>query len=217
MAWIYRQNFDALNDGDLNGQDSWASTTAVDVQTTVKAQGAKAIAWLNNTDAIIARTITGVTSGAVHVSMRSTVNNAAGCWFGLKGNSGANYCGIIQLAASGQIIMYTGATQVNLGAYSANTWYDVIVEFNCTTDQYRVSINNGASWSNWYVFWDTSNLTSVDKILLGSNNNSAAGTSYIDDIRPHTEVKTFNGLAFSGIKTIHGLAIGSVKNINGLA
>ncbi len=204
MAWAYTQNFDGLTTGDLNGQDSWSANTSIDVQTSVVAQGSKAISWPNNLDAFATRAITGVATGRVHISLRSTVNNANGPWFALKDAS--NYLCIVQLRDDGQISMFTGASLFDLGAYSANTWYDIIVDFDCATDQYRVSIDNGAKYSDWKVFWGTATSTAATTVCIGSNTSTSSGTGYADDIKAFSQSYTMNAVlgefALTSIATI---------------
>ena len=126
--WTYTQNFDSLNTGDLNSQDSWSANASIDVQTSVYSQGSKALSWPNNLDIFAARAITSVENGRIHVSLRSTANNVNGPWFTLKDDT--NCLCIIQLRDDGQISMFTGASIFDLGAYSANTWIMCLVVNN---------------------------------------------------------------------------------------
>lgn len=178
--YAYTQKFDSLNTGDLNGQDGWSGNAAFDVQTSVVFKGAKAVSFHNNTDDGIFRTIKAMPGGRVHVAIRSTANNVTGPQIRL--HSGATGLCLVAMGSSGQIILWTGSTTQNLGAYSANTWYEVVIEFDCRTDKFRVSIDNGANFSAWYAFYNSSTATTIDKIGIFAPTASTSGTGYADDI-----------------------------------
>ena len=119
MAWGYTQNFDALTDGDLNGQDSWSGNTNYDVQTSVTFQGAKAVSSAHNGQ-VVSRTVTGVTDGLFHYAQRSdSTANCNDVQLSLK--SSTTYLAIVRWNTSGNIIRLYGASSETVSAYSANS------------------------------------------------------------------------------------------------
>ncbi|KKU20693.1 MAG: hypothetical protein UX33_C0041G0011, partial [Candidatus Azambacteria bacterium GW2011_GWC1_46_13] len=42
-AWTYEQTFNTLNNGDLNGQDSWSGAVEYDIQSSISHEGTKAV------------------------------------------------------------------------------------------------------------------------------------------------------------------------------
>lgn len=159
-AWGYTQTFDALSDGDLNGQDSWSGDTDYDIQSAVAVAG-KAVAVTAASDGIIQRTITSASSGTFRIEMRkagtTTGNNQSnigqGDWgtltnrltsvgFGYNSNHDKIY------------YVKTDTSETQIQAFSADTWYTVDQEIDCSTDQYRVRIDEG-SWTAWGALYNS--------------------------------------------------------------
>jgi len=80
--WTYEQTFNTLNNGDLNGQDSWSGAGEYDVQTSITHEGAKAV-QVNalNTSKLISRTVPSFTSGQMYFSVRRDVNSTGKIYF----------------------------------------------------------------------------------------------------------------------------------------
>src|SRR3989338_8281410 len=71
-AWSYEQTFNNLNNGDLNGQDSWSGSTAFDVVTTgTPYEGAKHLSFSTLADIDISRNITPTENGTLYFSVRT--------------------------------------------------------------------------------------------------------------------------------------------------
>jgi len=222
--WTYTQNFNDLTDGNINGQDSWVSTltTAFVVQTSVKSEGAKALAVVSGGGYSASRAITSITTqGTLHISMRSTVNNDNAPFIRLRSTDGSSMCQVITLDGY-WCYNYSGSSNVQISAYSANTWYDVVIDFDFPTYKYRVSVDNGVNFTDWQTFI-TASKTDIASFFVAQADGSGTTTSYYDDIRPWTEIvgpaklKTRNGLTLAQIKSINGLEIAKVKTLNGLS
>jgi hypothetical protein len=215
MAWAATDNFDSYSDGDLNSQNggtgwsaAWTGNTLYDVQGTVTKSGSKAIVLVDNgSEPEIGRKLTAVTDGSVHVSMRrnTTSVDSQGFWLteGSTPTEANRVCGV-QFNASGNIIA-VGSGSTTLQSYSADTWYDVDIQFDCATDKFRVSINGG-EYSLWLDFRTTE--TQIDGVCFTMSNSGAASTNYWDDIRASDErtslaFDTFTETSGAGLTVTH--------------
>ena len=189
--WAYEQLFNTLNDGDLNGQDSWSGHAGFDVQTSVKYEGAKAVSMSTNISfSNVTRTITGISAGSVYFAMRRTSNS-----LGTRNT--------VQLAGSGTVLVYVGlyntgkiryydgniVSWVDFMDYSANQWYVFNIEFDDVNqpNKYRMRVHNGTSWSDWTSWtdvWNKTNYTVVDGISFEHQAATGAVTCYFDTITP---------------------------------
>lgn len=187
--WEYTQNFDSLTDGDINGQDSWVSTGTTNfvVQTSVKAQGAKALAIISGVGYSASRMITPMTKGTMHISARSTVNTDNAPNIRLTDSGGSTMCQILTL--SGYWAWQYGGSNHNIATYSANTWYDIVIDFDFSTYKYRVSIDNGANFTGWNAFITASKLD-IGKIVFFQPDGAGTTTAYYDDIRQYSFTQT---------------------------
>lgn len=191
MAWPYTQTFNGLTDGDLNGQDSWASDVDFDIQGVVTFEGAKAVEHTDNTESDIKRTVTGSASGNVSVEMRreGTGPNAAYSifqgatrltFFYLGRNSGADQGGISNVA-----------TTIDILTVSNSTFYTCEIEYDVSTDQYRGRIDGG-TWTSWIGFYNGATATEVDAIQLIKQNGGTTAV-YFDDIKDATPAAAETG------------------------
>jgi len=158
MATILTDTFDAYNDGDLNGQGSWAGITDFDIQTTIKKEGTKGVAIVNPAEGgEMKKTGDALAAGTIGCYMRTSVNNANTVSFWIMGDT--KYAGSIDFRSDGHIYgEQSGGSDVDLGAYSVDTWYWCQIEWQTTpANQVRYKIDNGA-WSDWqgaYQTWTT--------------------------------------------------------------
>lgn len=176
MAWVYTQNFDGLNDGDLTGQDSWSGDTSYDVQTTTVLEGTKSVGSVANGEVDIDRAITGVTDGVASIKMRkgSTI-----LW-AFQFQEGAVYkFDAIMNPGSGNVEA-RGATSESAGAFTLNTTHTIDTEFDVSTDQLRVRLDGG-TFTAWVDFAATVT-TAVDEIRMSKQNAGTQGV-YFDDIK----------------------------------
>lgn len=212
---IFTENFDGLTDGDLNGQNNWVANTNIDVQTSVVRAGAKAISFPNNCNGLAVQTFNGISIGSISISVRSTVTNGRGGYVWLY--SGATAVGVIRLDSTGYIKFYTAATNIDVIAYSANTWYDLVFEFNCSNNTYRFSVDGGATFTDWVALYQSSSVDTIDSIKIGSGTASSSGTGYFDSlIISSTDIKLINEIPVYSIKLINDIPENTIKKINGL-
>jgi hypothetical protein len=190
-AWTYEQLFNTLNDGNLSTQDSWSLFGGNDwqVETTVKYEGAKAISV--NDDAAQSREDRSITpvSGAntVYRALRATRNDSINHLQFIEGAYVRIYAGMY---TDGHIYIKdkdnTGS--VDLGTYSADTWYVLEVNFNTTTDKVNGRVFNGTSWSSLSADLNIGvDVAQIDKIRIASYCDFAV-TNYIDTITPNNPV-----------------------------
>lgn len=175
MADIYKQTFDSLSDGGLNGQDSWTYTTAdwtVQTSTTYNSS-AKAISAAGATNQID-RNITGNLTGYYQLAVRRSSSATGTLEIYLFRQGWGSLC-IIQLDASGNINQYAGGWNAD-GTYSANTWYLVEIQWDQPNNQYRFRIDGG-TWKTWRSMGGQ---TTVDAIRITHNNSGV--TDYIDEV-----------------------------------
>jgi len=128
------------------------------VQTTVKKQGTKGIAITNPAVAgEIKKTGDALVAGTIGCYIRLTINNANTLSFWLLGDTKG--AGSIEFRSDGHIYgEQSGGSDVDLGAYSINTWYWCQIEWRTApANQVRYKIDAG-DWSDWqgaYQAWTT--------------------------------------------------------------
>jgi len=174
-AWSYTQDFDALNDGDLQGQDSWSGDTAYDVQTSVtQGSSAKAVE-LATASVDITRTITSISdSGRMEIHMASDSSTDAG-YIGLR-DSGS-FATLVGLAPDSEndVNARDGGSFVDVGDFVADTTFVKIeVDFDISADTYTVEVDDGGDSSS-LAFLATQ--TEINQIIFQNHTN---GTMYFD-------------------------------------
>jgi len=188
--WAYEQKFNDLNDGDLNGQDSWTSNSSnVDVVTTgTPYEGAKHVKFLRTTGSVNAtRTITGVVSGTVYVSMKVNAISAANSfYFSINQNDsvGGAY---VYLSLNGDIKVYDGLSLTDTGLnYSADTYYRIGIAFETgaggweglSADTWKFNIDGG-DWNGPYASFQACSEMAYIQIGYAGDTNSYAFLDYI--------------------------------------
>lgn len=192
MAWAYEQRFNSLTPGDLNGQDSWSGSAVFDVSTSSPIEGSQSIlASFSSAQGAISRAITPVTSGTVYMSFNMAQTNAGNQQ--VKFYSGSTLAFFIRFNASGNIVAFGGAG-TTIQAYAANTVYRLGITFDCGTDTFTVSVNNGTPSSS--IAFD-SPVSSIDKIEF-EQPSTATATWRFDYISPTYSI-TSNKLLLLGI------------------
>ena len=190
MAWTYEQTFNSLSGGDLNGQDSWGggtNNTRFDVQSSVVFEGANAVSNTQPGDASsseIIRTVTGINSGIVYVSIRRT---AAAGNLSIKLGESASSKMYVVMDTLGNIVTLSGAlfTSNTIQAYSNDTWYRIGIEFDNVgqPNKFRANVDGG-SFTSWLDVTNTS-YTNIDEIHLDSSDAISGVTDYYDFISPN--------------------------------
>jgi len=188
-AFSTSDDFDSYGTGDLTGENggsgwggAWSGSTAYDVTTAVSQSGANSVIYTDNgVEEQIARSFTAMTSGIISFYNRKTVTSTNAdtpiLWF-TEGatpdvTNRVGGVGMSGVGANAGFFVQSGSTESQVQAYSANTWYKVDIEIDCTTDQYRVSIDDGA-FSSWYNFRTTE--TQIDGLIFYINQSGS--TSY---------------------------------------
>jgi hypothetical protein len=206
MSFPYTQNFNTLNDGDLNGQDSWSIRSGYRspvVQTTKKYEGAKGLKSNSSTPwASILRTITAL-SGNYHCyfTVFAEATNKSIIWFMLR-NSSDSAAISFQLATDGKLSVYdfSTSTYIEIMSFSANTWYVIDLEYDIPNKKYRARAYNGSSWSaysSWCDFpsgWST-DIVKID-IWMHTVDSSYVYLDYITDTNPILPPVIPTGAAF---------------------
>jgi len=168
-------NFDSYNDGDLNGQGSWAGNVAFDVQASVVQAGAKAVSCASDSVSIY-KNFVSQAAGAQVYYMRSTALERDTYVIFKEGTSNKVYTWLW----SGDIGFNTSAGNFNVKTDAViNTWYKIRFEWrlNATVYEGRMSVDDGA-FSDWKTL-ATTWTTGLDRISLETG-EQAAGTSYWD-------------------------------------
>jgi len=101
------------------------------------------------------RNIGAFTTGSIQAQMRSSVTTGVMA-FGLTDNGGSNLVDV-QFYTDGHLhACVLTASDTDLGAYTANTYYNVVMQLDKAghANQARVSINNGTSFSAWFNYCD---------------------------------------------------------------
>ena len=184
MATILEDDFNAYNNGDLNGQGPWGGDASYDVQDTVVYEGAKAVVGTQLTSQVLI-TAAGddIASGQIGFYAYRVANNNGDQFFFIR--EGASYNTWIDLSSDGKIYLAVSAGDGNLqevDTYSDTTWYWILVEWQGSgaTSEVRASVD-GEAPTDWFeprVDWTTD----LDTITLGVNAQSGSQLSYWDYI-----------------------------------
>ncbi len=184
-SWTYEQDFESLNTGDLNGQDSWEVTdpNCNVVTSPPPSQGTKHLQLSNF--ATCKREITGQSSGVLFVDIQA-INVAEGYNGFCLSKDGTIFGETVKTGpyigfnSDGEIIVYhtKPTARYKLGDYVDGSYYRIGIEFDCSTDKGRYNLNGGP-WSNWLNFINDNDLSDLDQIWIGSNYGAIF---YIDNI-----------------------------------
>lgn len=185
-AWTYEQGFEALTNGDINGQASWTGSALYDVQSSVACTGSKAMALAIPAAAanMFRANDTETTTGSVYFQVRRSGTDDGDFTVIFREDSGNKIN--IKFGENGDIEIYNGSGYVDLLAgYSANVCYTLQVEWNDATqpDQWRVRIHNGTSWGS-FTSWIGMNGTfgAIHGIYFEGENGLETQTAYVDAI-----------------------------------
>jgi len=185
MAWTYEQKFNGLNNGDLVGQDSWASVSGDSFQVTGTGtlyEGTKYARIIS--DGVNKRTVTEVTSGTIYVSLKLVTPNNGYTRFYLY--NGATFITYIQYTPTVIRVRDGSSTQILLDPAVSDTWYRAGIEFDASTDQARFNLDDG-TWTSWYDFAVAT--TGIDNIQIATLSGNDEYASY-DFISPNYSAVT---------------------------
>lgn len=172
-------NFDSYSTGGLAGQGSWATDGGnnMTVGTAVVQAGVNSVGAVDSdlTGFAVKKTVTSHSSGTTTVYMRasgfSTVHQ-------FRLYEGATFVGLIQFRPDATV-RCSGATDSDMGTASANTWYQMDINFNGATDKIQCRFN-GATYSA--VVSSANAFTNVDAIRMNGGSDSTGSTYYYDTI-----------------------------------
>lgn len=192
------ENFDSYTNGDnlngKNGGSDWAGAWSVSAGTVTvsNAQSKSGLSTYLNVGTAV-RAFSAVTTGVLSISAFPLQTNK-NCDIYLR-NAGLDTVVQILFVSNGQLWVYDGGVAVNLLTYSANTWYDLLIELDSVNqpNKFRIKIGEGA-WSSWYAVRNSGAVTD-----LWLNNSSSGGSMYIDSIAPYTPPPFDYQLQFSNM------------------
>lgn len=187
MAWNGAHDFNGESDGDLNGTSggtgwaaAWSGPTGFDIQGTTTFEGAKAVVATSGSggDRIVRAVTTGESTGIIYVAGRYTTSNLWQMTF----RSAGTFCGIVR-EVSGNIQLFNNVTLTNIenSTVSSSTWFELYVEYDCSTDQYRAKLGSAPSGS-WYTFFAGNTASTIDEVTLDHQNTPSANI-WFDDVR----------------------------------
>lgn len=246
MAWAAATSFETT-DGSTSPTDgnnitgtgdgsgwtgNWTATASRFVYDNAQAQSGTWSCNLNlasATEPTCERTLSSaVTSGTVSWRFRIANTNTSGEAFYLySGGTRAIYTFKATNASSpcGYTVVNGASTATYSGTLAVNTWYELEIEFDCSTDTYNFYID-GTKKNGTALSFENA-VTSIDKVYL---KNNATGSSYptnawYDNIANGAaaapsgpaSLKTRDTIAKASVKTIDGIAIASVKTIDTIA
>ena len=188
MAWKYEENFNSLNTAALNGQDSWSGDSDFGVQTSVTAEGAKAVKVSAGNKYIASGDFSGVSSGNVVFAMRKSSTTSSNNYFAICFGGSKTQMMII-FDPDGDIIIKArgaGNDQEVLASFSVDTWYQLEIEFNIGSSTYKARIREygESEWSEWSGNASTYNSYDTIKKLELFTGSGMIGDAYYDDFRP---------------------------------
>lgn len=174
----YSQDFEGLSTGDLNGQDSWTGSTAVDVQTSIVNTGSQGLEGIYTGSTYTITTDRGVAfnEGDLYINFRSS-NVGHNELIFMRLLEGASSRGYMKMDASGNFQYFDGATYNTIFTMSADTWYELYIEWR-NTNEWRFTVDGGTptAWDT-LVTWSTG----IDGIMLGRDKDISGASVYWDD------------------------------------
>jgi len=188
--FTYEQDFNALNTGDLNGQDGWSGDALYDVVTDADSRyddagtgsGAKGVKIItpNTSGYGIDKSVTAVTAGTLYVAMRNTAQAGE---MGMYLRQSATYMYFLGLGTANAI--FNGAVgNVLISGYTADQWYVFAVEIDGAGHRAKAKIHDGDDWSSWSSWTNGGggSLSSISTIAFRAADG--ASTYYFDSISP---------------------------------
>ena len=214
--WTYDTDFESgegYSTGDLEGQDSWTlnvgASGSFQVQNSVVANGSQAVsATASSTENRgVERTITATSKGNVKIFMRASKTSGAGSIARFVQSGGTGRFEVHLKQGSNQI-MIRGSSDTNLQEYSANTWYEIEIEYDTVADTFRVRVDGG-SWSANESMAGTSGNTIVGiRLQINDDVLGGFGTYYFDTLArtdttaPSGSISINSGASYTNSTTV---------------
>lgn len=214
---LLTENFDSYNDGDLNGQGSWAGDASFDIQgVTIKA-GTKAVKNADQGGAItIQKTGTATATGSLQIYIRCsdvTTNQLNVKLY--KGNTGTATNRNLNIRWLATNIAYeTGSAFTNFKTNAAtNTWYLLQMEWQESDGKARYQID-AEGWTDWFAMQNTGYPAIV---LLQAGIASGSGDYYFDEISPgaivYTLTTSVGEFILTGVNTIFTKVLNLISSV----
>lgn len=198
MAWIAQDDGESYANGNsisgLNGGSNWGGAWSVagagtkDIVNTPTLQGGLCFRLVKtNTEPEALRAFTAVTSGIVSFMCRTDNNTTDAMGFGFVETATVRFYffidnNIIGTFGDSHFCMSNGASFTDLGVFAVNTNYTIVIDFDNATDQFRVSLNGGSSFSGYSAY--VAAATNIDSIRFRVIAEGASTVNYyFDDIK----------------------------------
>ncbi len=182
--WTYQQDFEGLNLGDLNGQDSWVvSRDSVDVVLTGSPYEGAKHAKLTKTSVGVSltRSFSDVPYGTLYFAFKLE-GTTAGLNAYMSLIAGEENAFLLNFAEDYNLMAYNHGVFVDTGIdYAADTYYKISIRFECTAGawealpiyHWQFNINDG-DWSDVYGF------STEGAAINGINFHTYNTTAYLD-------------------------------------
>ena len=221
MSIVTNDDFESYSAGVLHGKNggtgwsaAWVTNDAtIAVQTSVVVSGSNAVESYNNASGSNSyRYFDELSSGIYTIYARSTTTAKAWTflWVGDGTTSSSGRACHVLFSGTDINWQYGGSYYTLVSSYSINTWYKVDAEFDCSTDQYRVRVDDG-SWSDWEDFAVVAAATTLD-ISKMERQSSGPYYTYFDDISiddgavPSTEnISALNSIDWANVTSVNGI------------
>lgn len=210
MAWLATDSAESYSNGNaisgLNGGSDWSGAWSVagsgtkDIVNTPTLQGSLCFRLdkVGSVEPEVLRTFANTTSGKISLISRATTNtkhtliqrfNESTVYkFGVHLDGGNN------LGTGAGKIVADGSSFTALQSFSANTNYTIVIDYDNSTDQFRVSIDGGA-YSSW-LNYNTAATNITDLRFRVAATDSTDASFYFDDIKPYSAASSTTNPAF---------------------
>jgi hypothetical protein len=212
MALTIIENFNALTNGDLNGQNGWSAYSSFDVQDSVKQEGAKALYVAHDgTNRVAPKSLPNYTSGIYGCYIRA-VNHTGVNAVSFYDSNGTTYITNFRTHPNGKMYISDKAWTdiVTVDSYTNGVWYHFESELDQPNGRIRGRID-GAAWSEWS---STSSFTNISKITIDvCDDPGAAG--YWDYVTYDDQLATVTTQAVTDRAATTGTGNGTITDIGG--
>lgn len=221
--WVATDNAESYANGNaisgLNGGSNWSGAWSVaaggtkDIVNSPTLEGTLCFHLQKmNTEPEALRGFTAITSGIVSFMIQTDNNTTDAMGFGFVETATVRFYfyidnNIIGTFGDGHFCMSNGASFTDLGTFSVNTNYTIVIDFDNATDQFRVSLNGGSSFSGYSSY--VAAATNIDSLRFRVIAEGATTVNYyFDDIKAGAVLTTTAAVAqpqsISGGATIGG-------------
>lgn len=184
---VFEDDFNAYNDGDLDGQGGWYGDTHFDVQYTIMVEGAKGVLGTGETASVIIHRTDGeqITDGHITCAMRRDTNSTGNASFYITEDGGQK--GHVRMLQDGGFYLYADSPPawIKIIDYLPNEWYWVQIEWRSSDKDHRARAKiDGGEWSAFTDWYEMENPFSnyIDGVALKFQGQSGTENSFWDYI-----------------------------------